>query len=210
MPFYPTPTGQAPASQQLTTLAWQDQPTTDQSEAQAIAIVTKAYGAKVGTAFKKWYDAARKKDPKITPNQAAVVFLVGYDVATGTGKTASFLTGSPYKVSNPATGTISSGSEGPGVAQAAANAAESLYRPGGGSDACALHVPSFWLFPGWCIMSKTALRATIGGLVLAGAGLMGITSVIVLAAYGLGHTSSGRALTSSAKAVGKVAPFIGA
>jgi hypothetical protein len=78
---YPTPTGNAPQFSQYTTLPWQDQPTTDQTEAQAVAIVRQYEGSKTANAFKTWYDGARKKDPSITPNQAVAAFLTGYAIS---------------------------------------------------------------------------------------------------------------------------------
>ena len=153
-----------------------------------MAIVTAKYGVKAGLAFKKWYDAARKKDPQITPNQATVAWVAAYVVGQGVAQVGQLV--------------------GSGVPRAAAKAAESL-APGGSSAACALHVPSFGPFGGWCSLSKTALRATLGGLVLVGAGAVGITGVVILAAHGLDNTQAGAALKKSGAAVAKVAAVAG-
>lgn len=167
---------------------WQDQPTTNATEARTVAIVTAKYGVSAGLAFKKWYDAARKKDPAITPNQAATAWVAAYALGKGIGTVGQFV--------------------GSGVPNAAAKAAESLL-PGGSSGACALHIPSFWVFPGWCVISKTALRATVGGLVLVGAGAVGITGVVILAAHGLDNTQAGAALKKSGSAVKGAAAVAG-
>lgn len=106
--------------------AWQNSPTTDATEAETVAIVTKKYGDKTGKAFKAWYDAARKTDPNITPQQAAVVFLAGYVVSRGVAKTANVVTGGTAKVSSGGQnlGTFS----GDGVPQAAAKGAENVVK----------------------------------------------------------------------------------
>lgn len=107
---------------------WQNQPTNSASFAAAVAIVDQHYGTKVANAFQAWYAAAWKKDPKITPSQAVVAFIVGYDVSGGVAKLGNFVTGGTAIASNPATGNLQTAS-GPGIPQAAAKAAESLALP---------------------------------------------------------------------------------
>lgn len=167
---------------------WQDQPTTNATEARAIALVVAKYGVTAGAAFKKWYDAARKKDPGITPSQAATAWVAAYTLAKGVGTVGQFV--------------------GSSVPSAAAKAAESL-SPGGSSAACALHVPSFGGFGGWCVISKTGLRAAVGGLVLVGAGVVGIAAAVILAAHGLDSTQAGTALKKSGTAVKGAAAVAG-
>ena len=181
---------------------WQNLPTTDASEAVTVAVVQQKYGAQVGGYFKQWYDAARKKDPGITPNQAAVTFVAGYAVAKGTGRLAAFLTGGTANIS---AGNINLGSvsQGPGVAQAAAKAAESLYpsSPGGSSSACALHIPGFSAGPvnwgGWCVISKTALRAFVGGSLMVAGGIIGLAGTIIAASHAFSNTSTGRGVVAA-------------
>ena len=216
---YPTPTGQAPTSTQLTgggyssnlPKGWQSLPTTDDSEQAAVQIVDNAYGPKIAGYFKQWYDKARAKDPGITPNQAVAVFISGYDIATATGKLASFLSGSSYQVtsgSGSSTVNLGGGSEGPGVAQAAASAAESLYAssPGGSSSACALHIPGFNFGPvgwqGWCIISKTNLRAFLGGGLLVVGGLTGVVATVLAIGFAFSETKAGKTAISAATMVG--------
>lgn len=167
---------------------WQDQPTTNVTEARAVAVVAAKYGVKAAAQFKTWYDAARKKDPAITPNQATTAWVAAYVVGKGVSATGQLVAS--------------------GVPNAAAKAAESL-APGGSSAACALHIPSFGPFGGWCVISKTALRATVGGLMLVGAGAVGITAVIILAAHGLDSTQAGQALRKSGAAVKGAAAVLG-
>lgn len=153
-----------------------------------MALVSAKYGVKAGAAFKKWYDEARRKDPKITPRQAIVAWVAAYAVGKDVAAVGTFV--------------------GNDVPRAAARAAESL-APGGNSDACALHIPKFAFFPGWCVISKTALRGLVGGLVLVGAGAVGITGVVILAAHGLDNTQAGAALKKSGAAVKGAAAVAG-
>jgi hypothetical protein len=177
--------------QDAASVGWQDKPTTSISEARAVALVTAKYGPKVGAAFKKWYDAARKKDPAITPRQATVAFLAAYSLGNGIAAVGGVV------------GQV------PGAAAKGAEKAVQDLSPGGASPACALHVPAVGPFGGWCVISKTALRGLVGGLVLVGAGAVGIAGVVVLAAHGLDSTQAGQALKKSGATVAKVAAVAG-
>src|SRR6185437_8915420 len=138
---------------------WQNAPTTKVTEARAVATVTAKYGPKIGAQFKKWYDAALKQDPNLTPSQAVDVFITAQAIGGGAAAAGGVLGQVPGAV---------------------AKGAENL-SPGGSSPACALHVPGFGPFGGWCVISKTALRGLVGGLVLLGAGAVGLVGVVVLA-----------------------------
>lgn len=170
---------------------WQNLPTTNITEARAVAIVTAKYGIKTGAGFRKWYDAARKKDPQITPAQAVDAYITGTAISGGIAAAGG------------AVGQL------PGAAAKGAETAVSNLSPGGSSPACALRVPAIGVFGGQCIISKTALRALVGGLVLTGAGVVGITGAVILAAYGLNSTQAGQALKKSAGTVAKVAAVAG-
>jgi hypothetical protein len=170
---------------------WQESPTTNATEARAVAAVTLKYGVKVGAAFKKWYDAARKKDPSITPDEAVATYITGASLSSGIGQAAGVVTSVPA------------------AAAKGAEEAVSNLSPGGSSPACALHVPSVAGFGGWCVISKTALRGGFGGLVLAAAGIVGLVGVVVLAAHGMDSTRAGQALTKSAGAVKDAAAVAG-
>ena len=129
MSVLPTPTGQPVGASVFTTAAsWQNGATTQATFNETVGIVTQKEGAQTGQAFETWYTNVWNKDPAITPNQAVAVFLLGYGVAKATGKLASFLSGSTYIVSSGNT-PLASGSEGPGVAQAAAQAASNIHLP---------------------------------------------------------------------------------
>lgn len=167
--------------------SWQDSPTTTATEARAVGIVAAKYGVKAGAAFRKWYDAARKKDPAITPNQATTAWVAAYVLGKGISATGQLV--------------------GSGVPKAAASAAESV-APGGSSPACALHVPAFGPFGGWCVISRTALRGLVGGLALVGAGAVGLVGAVVLASHGLNSTQAGQALQRSGSAVKSAAAFV--
>lgn len=109
---------------------WKTLPTTDETEARAVALVAQKYGQDFAAKFKAWYDAARLQDPNITPTTAILVFVVGDTTAQGVAKAANFLTGAPAVVTsgggNQPTVDLGQQSGSIGVIQAAVNAAGSL------------------------------------------------------------------------------------
>lgn len=165
---------------------WQNAPSTKVTEARAVATVTAKYGPAIGLKFKKWYDAALVQDPNLTPNQAVTAFITAQAIGGGTAAAGGLLGQVPGAV---------------------AKAAENL-SPGGSSPACALHIPGFLTFPGWCVISKTALRGLVGGTVLAGAGVVGLVGIVVLASHGLNNTQAGAALSKSGGAVKTAAMLV--
>ncbi len=92
------------------------------TEAEAVAYVTKHYGAAVAADFKRWLDKALAKDPKASIGALTAAWVLGYALAKATGQLASFLTGGTAVVTNNGQ-TVATASEGPGVAQAAGQAA---------------------------------------------------------------------------------------
>jgi hypothetical protein len=95
---FPTPGGIAPIGVQLTTTGssslpsdWQNKPTTPASEAQTVMIVQQHYGSTIAGQFKTWYDAAIKKDPSITPTQAATAYIAGAGVSSAIGNVGTFV-----------------------------------------------------------------------------------------------------------------------
>ncbi len=186
---------------------WQSLPTTDASEQESIQIVAAVYGNSIASKLQSWYDAARKKDPGITPNQAIGIFLVGADISVGLTGPTSVLTGGTVTASNSATGALGSNTN-VGVGQAAVGAAASLYAtsPGGSSSACALHLPGFSFGPvgwgGWCIISKTNLRAFLGGSLLVTGGLVGIVATVLAVGFAFSETKAGKTAVSAATAIG--------
>lgn len=165
---------------------WQNAPTTKTTEARAVATVTAKYGPKIGLQFKKWYDAALVQDPNLTPSQAVDAFITAQAIGGGAAAAGGLLGQVPGAV---------------------AKGAENL-SPGGSSPACALHVPGFLVFPGWCVISKTALRALVGGTVGLAAGVVGLVGIVVLASHGLNNTQAGTALSKSSGAVKAAATFV--
>jgi hypothetical protein len=176
----PTPSGQPPAN-----LA-------EMTRAQYIAYVRQQFLAKGDTqAAQQWITFANGH-PGLATSQLLngfVAWELGHGLATALPKVADTL------------GKV------PGAIAAAAAAVPG--GPGGSSAACALHFPGVAGIGSFCIISKTSLRAFIGGLVLTGAGAVGITAAVILAAYGLGHTKSGQAITQSAGAVAKAGAAAG-
>lgn len=57
---------------------------------------------------------------------------------------------------------------------------------------CALTLPL-----AGCVFEKSALRGLIGGLCLAGAGIVGLAAAVVLAASAFNHSGAGKAVTQS-------------
>ncbi len=70
---------------------WRSIQTTAASEAVTVWAIGQEYGATKGAAFKTWYDAAVKKDPAITPDQAVGAWLTGTLIGNGTAAAASTL-----------------------------------------------------------------------------------------------------------------------
>jgi hypothetical protein len=76
------------------------------------------------------------------------------------------------------------------------------------SSTCVLSAPSFFGFSlGGCLFSKTEARALVGGLMLAGGGLVMFGGLAVLALAAFGKTSAGKA---TVKAAGTTAEIAGA
>ena len=87
---------------------WQNLPTTAASEAETVSVVSMYYGSSTSEAFKAWYDAARRQDPSLTPNQAAGTYLTGTTIATGLGETTSLLSNVPGAATSAAAKAASS------------------------------------------------------------------------------------------------------
>lgn len=88
---FPTPSGNAPLSTQLTSQAWMNQPTTQATFNQTVSIVSAQDGATKANQFKGWYQNAWATDSQITPNQAVADWLTGATIAAGTGSAATAL-----------------------------------------------------------------------------------------------------------------------
>ena len=167
----------------------------DPTRAEQLAYYAAAIKAKQGATYSAGYLAYAAAHPTLTPLLAARA----YELTVA-------LSGLKKGLSTAVTGTGKAETQ---IITGAAKGAESLYSPGGASDACALQFPGIAGVGKFCLISKTALRALVGGLVLGGAGAVGITAAVVLAAYGLGHTKSGQALQQSGAAVAKGAAAVG-
>jgi len=167
----------------------------DPTRAEQLAYYAAGIKAKQGATYSNGYLAYAAAHPTLTPLAAARA----YEVTVA-------LQGLKKGLGAATTGAATAESQAIKGAVAGAN---SLYSPGGASAACALQFPGIAGIGKFCVLSDTALRATVGGLVLAGAGVIGITAAVVLAAYGLGHTKSGQALQQSAGAVAKGAAVAG-
>ncbi len=126
----PTPTGTAAPTSQLVAspTAWTTQPMTAATETMTVTLVTQKYGSAEGSQFKVWCDAAMKKDPSITPDQASAAFVLGYSLGESGTTILNLLTGGTAVATNPATGQPDVVAQGPGVAGAAATGAESAVR----------------------------------------------------------------------------------
>jgi len=84
-------------------------------------------------------------------------------------------------------------------------------------DLSAVTAACAWSFPGvstpvgqiggFCVLTKTQVRAILGGLMIGAAGLVGFAGVAVLTVYGFSRTGAGKAVTQSAAAVAKAVPF---
>jgi len=168
----------------------------DPTRAEQLAYYAAAIKAKQGATYANGYLAWASAHPTVSPLQAARA----YELTVALSGLKKGLTAAGTGVGTATTQIV----------KGAAQGAESLYgSPGGASSACALQFPGIAGIGKFCIVSKTALRAIVGGLVLGGAGAVGITAAVVLAAYGLGHTKSGQALQQSGAAVAKGAAAVG-
>jgi hypothetical protein len=163
-----------------------------------VACYAALFGSRLGAKYSTGYKAFAASHPQLSAQQAAV----GYEaqitlsgIATGLGAALS--------------GTGKAQTQVASGAAAGAEAIGAEFSPGGSSAACALHFPGVAGVGSFCIISKTALRALLGGLVLGGAGVIGITAAVVLAAYGLGHTKAGQALQQSGATVARAGAAVG-
>lgn len=85
-----------------------------------------------------------------------------------------------------------------GLPSAAPSTTASAVLTSANSATCALSVPV-----AGCLLPKSALRGIIGGAVLTAAGILGLASLVILAASAFEHSGAATAVTQAA---GKVAP----
>jgi Lysozyme like domain len=144
------------------------------------------------------YTVSQLQDPNTNAAVAVAVSKSGSNWSTwatyASGAYKQFVSNGTTPDSNvPAsTGTTATGSTTAALSSASASA-------------CLVQFPSVNLVVtsvgGGCLVTKSEARAVIGGVLLAAGGIMGLVSVLIIAASAFEHTGAGSALTKAAGVV---------
>lgn len=161
------------------------------------------FASQWGSSYSAAFLAFAAKYPSYSPSALAKAYAVRVALA-----------GLQKGLTTAVTGTATAqGQVIKGAVAGADKAAQDLTGQGGsGSGTCDSCVIGKWdltLFTLPCILTRTNLRAIIGGLMLGAAGVTGIVAVLLLGHYALNSTSAGKALTKSAATAGKAAAVFG-
>jgi hypothetical protein len=70
---------------------WQSQPTTQQSFEATVTLIEGEYGTEEADAFETWYQAAWKKDPSLTPDEAVTIWVTQETLSGGISQTGNLL-----------------------------------------------------------------------------------------------------------------------